>query len=353
LFGGHFSLAQLSRCGCVRVVREQPQMEGLILNAAAREATEESALVWSMRLFLHFREVFYDFGRGQCNSLGDRIHFYLQENRGVSRDLIVQRVEGMKDEIMRLVSDHVARGMRVRLESDFGTLVAALRAGQVAHPHHHHHDRRESFGVVPWVQENGLWYAFMKVEVDGKYWDLKVEPLRGHRESGELNPWTTAVREAREESAGLIRLDDGSRVLDVAPLVNHLSARGRTELDVREIAPGLRAVFDDSLFHIVFRLDDGQTLAGHVEQFRADNLELSEYSTVGGAWISERLASAALSTTKRIGHLRVSQHARRVLEFFAGPGLAQQLAGMTIGSQPPYRPPHARDGRGRGRGYGP
>jgi len=60
-----------------------------------------------------------------------------------------------------------------------------------------------SYGIMPWVQVNGVWYFLAQAGYSSMKYDLKIDPMRGQHEGSELK-WDTAVRECSEES-GLFR----------------------------------------------------------------------------------------------------------------------------------------------------
>jgi len=71
----------------------------------------------------------------------------------------------------------------------------------------------ESFGVIPFSQQDGRWSVFLIQHKKGRYWGFP----KGHAESGEL-PQQSAFRELKEETNL-----DCVRLLQAEPLVEEYS----------------------------------------------------------------------------------------------------------------------------------
>jgi hypothetical protein len=73
--------------------------------------------------------------------------------------------------------------------------------------------RRDSFGIVPWVIINGEPHALLQISFSANKVQsmAKFDPMRGRQKHGEA-PWECAVREAYEESSGVLNLKGAAEV---------------------------------------------------------------------------------------------------------------------------------------------
>jgi hypothetical protein len=303
---------------------------GMIMNKEAQCATEDSALVWAIRFFTHLQE------KGQHKSDETREyeelvqrsirfrHMILMWADAETFDLMVRRCasEDMKQRVVGILSDFCDRSVstaqirayrgRDALHAEYDimtSVVCAVARGnvrpevQLLHrmPVYIAQDGRKDqrSGVVPWAKKDGDWYAYLKVEVSVIHWTLKVEPLRVNRKPCDQDRWATAVRAAKEESAGLIDLSASDTMGDLSAFLT----------DYRPYSTLHQALGTENgkwydrrcMYHIAYA-------PGIRTDIAIDKLAHKRFNVVGLAWVSK-----AVSAGRFCGHLLITDHSHEVL----------------------------------------
>lgn len=65
-----------------------------------------------------------------------------------------------------------------------------------------------SYGIVPWIRVNDDWHMLLQISLSSTNKDIKIDPMRGHPNAGELGE-ECACRETYEESCGTLSMSAG------------------------------------------------------------------------------------------------------------------------------------------------
>ena len=104
-----------------------------------------------------------------------------------------------------------------------------------------------SYGIVAWCRIDGSWCMLLQLSYSVTKHDIKVDPLRGQKESGE-SAEATACREVSEESAELLHFEPAQ--LDCAPCIKdlfHVRVRFESDAERRRFL----AAYDTNRWQIV------------------------------------------------------------------------------------------------------
>jgi bis(5'-nucleosidyl)-tetraphosphatase len=136
--------------------------------------------------------------------------------------------------------------------------------------------RDESFGVIPVVLDNGVWYVFLIQHQKGRHWGLP----KGHPETGE-DAIAAAVRELREETGLGVK-----RFIHKEPFVEEYQFRKEGKIVKKKVSYFLIETLG------VYQLDPAEILDGKWFTFQEADLKVTFPETKSILSSSEKILKA-------------------------------------------------------------